>query len=57
MDTITTKDPSQGDFQEWKTQEYRGKQIHVCTAPRVNEIEELPGHASIEVIVYTPFFL
>jgi hypothetical protein len=44
MDTITTKDTSQGDFQKWKTQEYHGKQIHVCTAPRVNQIEELPGH-------------
>ena len=44
MGTITLKKASQGDLHEWKTQEYHGKQIHVCTAPRVHENEELPGH-------------
>lgn len=44
MGTITLKHASRVDPQQWKTQEYHGKQIHVCTAPRVNEIEELPGH-------------
>jgi hypothetical protein len=44
MGTITLKHASQIDKQEWKTQEYQGKQIHVCTAPRVNKNEELPGH-------------
>jgi hypothetical protein len=44
MGTITLKHASQGKQQQWKTQEYHGKQIHVCTAPRVHENEELPGH-------------
>ena len=44
MATITLKNASKGDQQEWKTQEYHGKQIHVCTVPRVNENKELPGH-------------
>jgi hypothetical protein len=44
MGTVTVKHASQGDRQEWKTQEYHGKQIHVCTTLRANENEELPGH-------------
>ncbi len=44
MDTITLKHRSPGDQEQWKTQEYHGKQIHVCTARRVVENEELPGH-------------
>jgi hypothetical protein len=44
MGTITLKHASPVDPQKWKTQEYHGKQIHVCTAPRVIENEELPGH-------------
>ena len=44
MGTITLKSASLGKQQQWKTQEYHGKQIHVCTALRVNENEELPGH-------------
>jgi hypothetical protein len=44
MGTITLKQASPGDQQQWKTQEYHGKQIHVCTARRVNENEELLGH-------------
>ena len=44
MDTITLKRASQSELPYWKTLDYRGKQIHVCTAPRVNENTELPGH-------------
>lgn len=44
MGAITLKQRSQGNKQQWKTQEYHGKQIHVCTARRANENEELPGH-------------
>ncbi|MDO9596913.1 MAG: hypothetical protein Q7J47_04260 [Azoarcus sp.] len=29
---------------QWKTQEYHGRQIHVCTAPRTVDNEELAGH-------------
>ena len=44
MGTITLKRASKGDQQQWKTQEYHGKQIHVCTALRVDENKALPGH-------------
>ena len=44
MSTITLKRASQGDQPYWKTLEYHGKQIHVCTAPRVEQNEQLPGH-------------
>ena len=44
MSTITLKRPSQSDQQQWKTQDYHGKQIHVSTAPRANENEALDGH-------------
>jgi len=44
MGTITLTRASKDDQQQWKTQEYHGKQIHVCTARRVIENEELPGH-------------
>jgi hypothetical protein len=44
MGTITLKRASKDDQQQWKTQEYHGKHIHVCTALRVNENEALPGH-------------
>jgi hypothetical protein len=44
MGTITLKRDSRVDQPQWKTQEYHGKQIHVCTAQRVHENEELPGH-------------
>lgn len=44
MGTITLRRASKDDQQQWKTQEYHGKQIHVCTARRVIENEELPGH-------------
>jgi hypothetical protein len=42
--TITLKTASQGKQQQWKTREYHGKEIHVCTKRRVNENEQLPGH-------------
>ncbi|MGP1679885.1 MAG: hypothetical protein ACTS6J_22370 [Burkholderiales bacterium] len=44
MATITLKSASKENQQQWKTQEYRGKQIHVCTALRVHDNEALPGH-------------
>jgi hypothetical protein len=44
MGTITLKRASKGDQQQWKTQDYHGKQIHVCTARRVKVNDELPGH-------------
>lgn len=44
MGTITLKRASPADYQEWKTQEFHGKQIHVCTLPRVKENHELTGH-------------
>jgi hypothetical protein len=44
MGTMTLEQVSRGDRKEWKTQEYRGKQIHVCTMRRSNENEELAGH-------------
>jgi hypothetical protein len=44
MGTITLKRASKEDQQQWKTQEYHGKQIHVCAALRVDENEALPGH-------------
>lgn len=44
METITLKHVSPGGQTEWKTQQYHGKQIHVCTLPRVNENHELSGH-------------
>jgi hypothetical protein len=44
MDTITLKRKSPAEPQQWKTQEYHGKQIHVCTALRSNKNEGLPGH-------------
>jgi len=45
MGTITLKkQASKGDQQEWKTQEYHGKQIHVRTARRISETQDLSGH-------------
>jgi hypothetical protein len=44
MGTLTLKRVSQGDRQEWKTQEYHGKHIHVCAVRRIAENEELSGH-------------
>jgi hypothetical protein len=44
MGTMTIEGASKGDQQGWKTQEYRGKHIHVCTVPRASENEDLAGH-------------
>ena len=46
MGTMTTvpKDVSRGDRPEWKTEEYHGKHIHVCTVPRISVNEKLSGH-------------
>jgi hypothetical protein len=44
MGTMTLDHVSKGDRQEWKTQEYHGKHIHVCTVQRINENHELSGH-------------
>jgi hypothetical protein len=44
MGTVTLKHASKDDQQQWKTQEYHGKQIHVCTALRVGKNEALLGH-------------
>ena len=44
MGTITLKHASQAEKQVWKTQEYHGKQIHVCTALRAHKDQALAGH-------------
>jgi hypothetical protein len=44
MDTITPNQASMDNQHQWKTQEYHGKQIHVCATQRVDENEALPGH-------------
>ena len=40
----TLKDTAKDDQPEWKTLDYHGKQIHVCTAVRAHQAEELDGH-------------
>ena len=46
MGTMTPapRDIARGNRPKWKSEEYHGKQIHVSTAPRVNENEALAGH-------------
>lgn len=44
MDTTRFETVSPDLSQRWTTQEYHGKQIHVCSALRVNENAELTGH-------------
>lgn len=44
MDTPTLKHASVSDQQGWKTEEYHGKQIHVCAERRAHENEALSGH-------------
>lgn len=44
MDTPILKQVAADDISEWKTEEYHGKQMHVCAAPRVPENEALAGH-------------
>ena len=43
METITPG-PAARHSPQWKTLDYRGKQIHVCTALRTEENQELSGH-------------
>jgi hypothetical protein len=44
MDTIALERIVPSERQEWKTQEYHGKRIHVCTVRRINQNKELSGH-------------
>ena len=44
MDTPTLDQAAASDQTEWKTEEYRGKQMHVCAESRVPENQELAGH-------------
>ena len=44
MDTPTLKQAAANDRSGWKTEEYHGKEIHVCAAPRVLENAALAGH-------------
>lgn len=47
MDTPTLKHaPVKSNQQGWKTEEYHGKQMHVCAESRAHENETLsgPGH-------------
>lgn len=44
MDTPTLKQVAANDTSGWKTEEYHGKQMHVCAAPRVPENAALAGH-------------
>jgi len=44
MTTSTHEHASKQDKPEWKTLDYRGRQIHVRAALRVAQAEELQGH-------------
>lgn len=44
MDTPILKQVAANERTGWKTEEYHGKQIHVCAEPRVPENEVLAGH-------------
>ena len=44
MNTLTMKHAAKDDQTGWKTEEYRGKQMHVCAEPREPENEALSGH-------------
>lgn len=44
MDTPTLKHAAANDQTGWKTEEYHGKQMHVCAEPRVTENQALTGH-------------
>ena len=44
MATLTLKGTANDDKPEWKTLDYHGKRIHVCTAVRGHQAEELDGH-------------
>lgn len=44
MDTATSKHVVTNDQPGWKTEEYHGKQMHVCAESRVPENVALAGH-------------
>lgn len=44
MDKPTLVQASATEQQGWITEEYHGKQIHVCATPRAEENETLVGH-------------
>ena len=44
MDTPTLKQVAANDLTGWKTEQYQGKEMHVCAAPRVPENAALDGH-------------
>lgn len=44
MDTATLKHPAANDQPGWKTEEYHGKQMHVCADSRVPENVALTGY-------------
>ena len=44
MDTPTLEQAAANDRTEWKTEEYHGKQMHVCAESRVPENMALAGH-------------
>ena len=44
MDTPTLTQVAANEMTGWKTEEYHGKQMHVCAAPRVPENAVLAGH-------------
>lgn len=44
MDIHSLQQASVSDQPAWKTEEYEGKQIHVCARPRAVENPALPGH-------------
>ena len=44
MDATILQHAAANDQTGWKTEEYHGKQMHVCTALRVPQNEALSGH-------------
>ena len=44
MDTSTVKQAAANDHNGWKTEEYHGKQMHVCAESRDPENAALAGH-------------
>ena len=44
MDNSTQTNAARDVAPAWKTQEYHGKQIHVCTVLRPHDNDELDGH-------------
>jgi hypothetical protein len=44
VENIPRQHATPDESTQWKTQEYHGRQIHVCTALRTVDNEELAGH-------------